>query len=103
MKSGIIPAPSGNLLGGHALVIVGHHDNLAVTWPDVLKSLFAGKWSAFCSGFKTMLSGQQPTSKGYVLIRNSWGTGIGIDGSGYFKASYEVLEQLLMDMWIVVK
>lgn len=103
MKSGIIPAPSGNLLGGHALVIVGHHDNLSVTWPGVLKSLFTGKWAVFRSGFKTMLSGKQDSSKGYFIIRNSWGTGIGLDGSGYFNASYEVLDQLLTDMWIVVK
>lgn len=81
MQTGIIPAPEGSLLGGHALVIVGHHDNVA------RKCIFARK----------------PKSRGYFLIRNSWGAGIGLDGSGYFRADYEVLEQLLMDMWIVVE
>lgn len=79
MKSGVIPKPEGELLGGHALVIVGHHDN------GEKRCLFSRK------------------SKGYFLIRNSWGTGIGLDGSGYFRAGYEVLEKLLMDMWVIVK
>lgn len=80
MSSGVIPAPEGLLLGGHALVIVGHHDN---------------------SGRKCLF--RRNRSRGYFLIRNSWGAGIGIDGSGYFRADYEVLEQLLMDMWIIVE
>ena len=84
MRTGIIPAPAGGLLGGHALVIVGHHDNQASRC--IIKRL--------C---------KQPASRGYFIIRNSWGDGIGINGSGYFRADYEVLEQLLMDMWIVVK
>lgn len=79
MKSGVIPEPKGELLGGHALVIVGHHDN------DAKRCIFSRK------------------SKGYFLIRNSWGTGIGLNGSGYFRADYEVLEKLLMDMWVIAK
>ena len=103
MKSGIIPAPAGRLLGGHALDIVGHHDNIVVSWSEVFRDLFTGKWSAFWNGLKTLIFGKQPASKGYFLIRNSWGVGIGLGGSGYFRVDYEVLEKLLMDMWIVVK
>lgn len=79
LLSGVIPAPKGELLGGHAMVIVGHHDNKAK------KCIFSRN------------------SRGYFLIRNSWGTGIGLHGSGYFRADYEVLEKLLMDMWVIVR
>ena len=101
MESGIIPAPEGALLGGHALVIVGHHDNPAASLSQVLRDLFAGRWPAFWSGLKGLF--RRRGSKGYFLIRNSWGTGIGLGGTGYFRADYEVLEKLLMDMWIVVR
>jgi C1A family cysteine protease len=80
MQSGIIPAPAGEVLGGHALVIAGYQDN------SKLKSVFNSKHSA-----------------GSLIIRNSWGTGIGLNGSGYFKVSYEDFEKLVMDMWIIVK
>ena len=79
MQSGVIPAPKGELLGGHALVIVGHHDNF------VKRCIFSRE------------------SKGYFLLRNSWGTGVGLNGTGYFKVPYEVFGKLLMDMWIIVK
>lgn len=70
METGVIPAPEGQELGGHALVFVGYDDNL---------------------------------NGGSFIIRNSWGTGVGINGTGYFSASYDVLEKILMDMWVVVK
>lgn len=84
MESGVIPEPNGMLLGGHALVIVGYHDNLQ--HKCLLSRIFT-----------------RNKSKGYFLIRNSWGTGIGLDGTGYFKISYEAFEKLVMDMWIIVK
>lgn len=70
MQTGIILTPTGEELGGHAMVIVGYDDNL---------------------------------DGGSFIIRNSWGTGVGIEGTGYFQASYDVLKQILMDMWVVIK
>lgn len=86
LQTGIIPAPRGALLGGHAMVIVGHHDNTLS--PCKLKAFFQHVF--------------MKQSAGTVKIRNSWGTGIGLDGSGYFSATYEVLESLLMDTWVIV-
>lgn len=103
MRSGVIPEPSGMLLGGHAMVIVGHHDNVAASRPNVWRNLFAGKVRAFWSGLKRFFTKSGVASKGYFLIRNSWGTGIGLNGTGYFRVSYEAFEQLVMDMWIIVK
>ena len=79
--------PTGQVLGGHALVIVGHHDN------DEPR----------CKALSFLLSVFIKRSAGDVKIRNSWGTGIGRDGSGYFQCSYEVLERLLMDMWTIIR
>lgn len=86
LQSGIIPAPGGALLVGHALVIVGHHDEpvSGCKAKEFIQHIFFKK------------------SAGNVKIRNSWGTGIGLGGSGYFQASYEVLDQLLMDTWVIV-
>lgn len=87
LQTGIIPKPAGSLLGGHALVIVGHHDDPSTGCKakDFVDHVIIKK------------------SKGHVKIRNSWGTGIGLDGSGYFQADYEVLEKLLMDTWVIVQ
>lgn len=87
LDNGVIPPPEGEDLGGHALVIVGHHDNDAPSCkaPNFIDSVFI----------------KHPT--GCVKIRNSWGKGIGLDGSGYFLCSYETLEKMLMDIWIIVK
>lgn len=86
LQTGVIPAPRGALLGGHALVIVGHHDAPSTTCKalDFLSHVFIRR------------------STGHVKIRNSWGTGIGLNGTGYFQCDYEVLERLLMDMWVIV-
>lgn len=86
LSSGIIPPPKGQLLGGHALVLVGYSDATVSHpkwWP--FNNLFCGR------------------SKGYFLVRNSWGTGIGLDGSGYFQMDYAVFEKLLMDMWVIIQ
>lgn len=87
LQTGLIPAPGGALLGGHALVIVGHHDepSTGCKAKDFVDHVFIKK------------------SKGHAKIRNSWGTGIGLDGSGYFLATYEVLDKLLMDTWVIVQ
>lgn len=84
LSSGIIPAPRGKLLGGHALVIVGYYDEKVSSCP--LLRLF-----------------RKTAASGYFILRNSWGTGIGLDGTGYFKCSYAVFEKLLMDMWVIVR
>ena len=87
LDTGIIPEPRGALAGGHALVIVGHHDNQEPTCKakSFIEHVFVKR------------------SAGKVKIRNSWGTGIGVNGTGYFEASYEVLEKLLMDMWVIIQ
>lgn len=82
LKTGIIPAPKGQVLGGHALVLVGYYDS-----PKSLNPFRR----FFCR-----------RSCGYFIVRNSWGTGIGLGGSGYFQVDYDVLPKLLMDMWIVI-
>lgn len=82
LNTGIIPDPNGKILGGHALDIVGYYDNPSAN--------------------STFLSCIFKKSQGYFIIRNSWGTGIGLNGSGYFRISYEVFEKLLMDMWIII-
>lgn len=65
---------------------------------DVIKAMSTG-----CKAKDFMEHITIKKSKGHVKIRNSWGTGIGLGGSGYFQASYEVLEQLLMDTWVIVQ
>ena len=84
MDTGVIPLPGGENLGGHALVIVGHHDS---DMPSCKASNFV--WI------------KRPT--GYVKIRNSWGNGIGLGGSGYFLCPYETLDELLMDAWVIIR
>lgn len=82
MQTGIIPYPKGSVLGGHAMVLVGYYD--APKPANPLCRLCCWK------------------SRGYFIVRNSWGTGIGLDGSGYFQMDYSVFEKLLMDMWIII-
>ena len=72
INTGIIPAPSGEQLGGHAVVICGY--NKGVNNDD-----------------------------SYFIIRNSWGTGVGLNGTGYFQISYTNLKAMLMDAWTVIK
>ena len=87
MKTGIIPAPKGGEIGGHAMVIDGGKDN------DEPR----------CKTLSFVTSVLIKHSTGNFEIRNSWGTGIGLNGTGYFQCSYEVLEKLLMDMWVIIK
>lgn len=85
LKTGVVPAPEGAQLGGHAMVLVGFEDAPAA--------------AARCPLARLM----NRRSKGYFLVRNSWGTGIGLNGSGYFRIDYGVFAQLLMDMWVIVQ
>jgi len=73
--TGFIPMPvkGDKVRGGHAMLIVGHDDNLVV----------AG-------------------SKGALLIRNSWGPSWGNKGYGWLPYGY-VLQGLASDFWSLVK
>lgn len=77
-STGLLPVPGPNeqLQGGHAVCLVGYDDN------------------------KVMPDG----SKGAFLVRNSWGTGWGWQGSGYFWQSYAYVgdPSLASDFWVVV-
>jgi len=67
------PSPTSQLLGGHANVAVGYDDHLAVG-PDT----------------------------GALLVRNSWGTGWGMEGYGWLSYKY-VTQGLAVDWWTVIK
>lgn len=86
--TGEIPMPKDNeqQLGGHAMDIVAYYD--------------APKETSLLSSIFNCLLGIKK-SKGYFILRNSWGTGIGIDGTGYFKISYEAFMKIVMDMWVI--
>lgn len=72
-KTGKLPMPATNeqLLGGHAVLIVGYVD----TAPTATNS-----------------------SKGYFIVRNSWGENWG--DKGYFYMPYEYFTQYTFDYWI---
>lgn len=61
--NGYIPMPEGNILGGHAVVITGWDDSLVYPYPD-------------------------KTRKGFLRIRNSWGTGWGEHGYAWMPYDY---------------
>jgi C1A family cysteine protease len=67
------PAPSSHLNGGHANVAVGYDDHLAIG-PDA----------------------------GALLVRNSWGTGWGMQGYAWLSYQY-VTQNLAVDWWTVIK
>jgi len=85
MRTGIIPAPKGNQLGGHALDIVAYYESKP----------------SKCNFFN-WLTGNN-SSAGNFILRNSWGTGIGLNGTGYFQISYENYQKIVMDEWVIVK
>jgi C1A family cysteine protease len=80
-ETGKIPYPcSGEkVAGGHAVVAVGYDDSVVIENPK------CGK-----------------TSKGALLIRNSWGTSWGDGGYGWMPYDY-VLKGLAADWWTLVK
>ncbi len=67
------PSPNSRLYGGHANVAVGYDDNLMIG-PD----------------------------KGALLVRNSWGTGWGLNGYAWLSYRY-VTDGLAVDWWSVIK
>ncbi|MCK4347891.1 MAG: hypothetical protein KAW47_04665 [Thermoplasmatales archaeon] len=74
-NNGKIPFPSTkeSMVGGHAVVAVGYDDNIKIK-----------------------------TSKGALLIRNSWGKNWGDGGYGYLPYDY-VLKGLARDFWAILK
>jgi C1A family cysteine protease len=79
-EKGLIPFPSGNetILGGHAVAAVGFDDNIVIGNPS-------GK-----------------STKGALLIRNSWGEEWGDKGYGWLPYEY-ILQGLALDFWSVLK
>lgn len=84
-SDGFVPMPNTKIeqvLGGHAVLIVGYKDNLT-NKPTCLINKLTGK------------------SKGYFIVRNSWGEDWG--DKGYFYLPYEVFSKIKQDMWVIVK
>ncbi|OPY55129.1 MAG: Papain family cysteine protease [Methanosaeta sp. PtaU1.Bin112] len=79
--SGEIPYPASGekVLGGHAIDAVGYDDAKVITNSNNKKS-----------------------TKGALLIRNSWGTGWGVKGYGWLPYDY-VLNGLATDWWSLLK
>jgi C1A family cysteine protease len=80
-KTGRVPYPGKGekVLGGHAMLVVGYDDNMTIT--------------------NTNSGG---TSKGALLIRNSWGPSWGNHGYGFLPYDY-VTRQLAVDFWSLTK
>jgi C1A family cysteine protease len=80
-KSGRIPYPGKGekVLGGHAMLVIGYDDNVTTT-----------------------NSNSGATSKGALLIRNSWGPTWGNHGYGALPYDY-VTQQLAVDFWSLTK
>jgi len=73
------PGPGEKVLGGHAMVVIGYDDNLQITNTNT-----------------------GTTSKGALLVRNSWGTGWGDHGYGALPYDY-VMNRLAVDFWSMIK
>ncbi len=80
-KSGRIPYPVAGekVLGGHAMLVIGYDDNMTIV------NSTTGK-----------------TTKGALLIRNSWGPSWGDHGYGALPYEF-VLNQLAVDFWSLTK
>jgi C1A family cysteine protease len=72
--SGLVayPSPTSRLYGGHANDAVGYDDNLMIG-----------------------------ADKGALLVRNSWGTGWGLNGYAWLSYKY-VTDQLAVDWWSII-
>lgn len=79
--TGRIPYPSAGekVLGGHAMLVIGYDENLTITNTNTGAS-----------------------TKGALLVRNSWGAGWGDHGYGAIPYDY-VTSQLAVDFWSLVK
>jgi C1A family cysteine protease len=79
-STGRIPYPAANdaVEGGHAIVAVGYDDSLEVKHPN------------------------GSSTKGALLIRNSWGTSWGEAGYGWLPYKY-VTSKLAQDWWVLIK
>jgi len=75
-----MPAPGEKVVGGHAICVAGYDDS------KVVKNTGPGG----------------PKSKGAFLIRNSWGTGWGMNGYGWLPYDY-VLTGLAEDWWTLIR
>lgn len=73
------PAPSENVVGGHAVMAVGYDDDKSIT--NVINN---------------------KKTKGAILIRNSWGIGWGDQGYGWLPYDY-LLHGLADDFWCMIK
>ena len=73
-----LPTASSQVLGGHAICIVGYKNASAV-------SKLVG------------VVRRKPTSKGYFIVANSWGTSWG--DKGYFYVPYEYLTKAQWEAW----
>ena len=76
MKTGEVPNPSSNELGGHGVVI--SYAKLNKNPKGIFKNL---------------------QSRGYFIFDNSWSSDVG--DKGRFKISFEVLDKMLLDCWAV--
>ena len=74
------PVPGEAVVGGHAIVAVGYDNSMKIK--------------------NTNPGGVETT--GALLIRNSWGTGWGVDGYGYLPYEY-VLTSQAVDWWSLIK
>ena len=81
-KSGQIPFPTSgeSVLGGHAIVVCGYDDDMKIK--------------------NTNVGGTEYT--GALMIRKSWGTGLGEGGYGWLPYEY-VLRGLAKDWWSLTK
>lgn len=78
---GIMPMPKSGEenLGGHSVLVVGYVDNVKGL-PDEYAKLFSGV-----------------QTKGFLIVRNSWGKEWG--DNGYFYMPYEYLTKHTFDLW----
>ncbi|EAT59312.1 C1 family peptidase [Chlorobium ferrooxidans] len=81
-KSGMIPFPAAGekVVGGHAVVAVGYDDSIRIKNSSI----------------------EAKETKGALLIRNSWGSGWGMEGYGWLPYEY-VLKGVAIDWWSLLK